>query len=317
MNERIVLITGAAGFVASHLRSWIAANRPEWVLNLADRVAPVADVGDWLTVDLSDPAAARELLARLRPDIVFHLAGVTRSHSWGTLLDSNVLTTVNVLEAMQEHVPACRVVIAGSAAEYGLVSEDAVPSREAAPLRPVSPYGVAKASQTMAALALQARGVHVNVARVFNLIGAGTSREFALGSIASQLADVALRGAEPVIRVGNLDSRRDFVDIADVCAAFCLIGERGSSGRVYNVCSGRAKTIGWCVNQLASAAGVEVQLEVDPARVRALDLPVSLGSHDRLTTELGWRPSVSLEDSLGAMMRTALEAVRARDSGRG
>jgi GDP-4-dehydro-6-deoxy-D-mannose reductase len=172
------------------------------------------------------------------------------------------------------------------------VPEGEQPLAEDRPVDPRSPYALTKAAAER--LALQRGAV---VARSFNLVGPGQSATFALPSFASQLAAIASGGAEPVLRVGNLSARRDFVHVDDGAAAFRILAERGHPGHVYNIASGRASSIAEALERLMAVSGVRAEVRPEAERMRPVDLPLLLGDAHRLR-RLGWEPRRTLDDAL-------------------
>jgi GDP-4-dehydro-6-deoxy-D-mannose reductase len=286
-----VVVTGAGGFLGRHL-----------VRELASRGAETVAV-DRAEADVCDAAAVADLVARARPDAVVHLAAQSRvAHSFadpGETFRVNVLGTVAVLEAVRRHAPRARILVASSAEVYGAVGADALPVAESAPLAPVNPYGASKVAAEAAALQFhRAHGLDVAILRAFNAVGPGQATDFALPGFAAQLAAIARGAAEPVLRVGNLDAERDLTDVRDVARAYALALERGESGGVYNVCSGTAVPIRRALEALVAASGLEVRVEVDPSRLRPVDVPCVYGSPRRLAAATGWRPEVPLERTI-------------------
>jgi GDP-4-dehydro-6-deoxy-D-mannose reductase len=286
-----VVVTGAGGFLGRHL-----------VRELASRGAETVAV-DRAEADVCDAAAVADLVARARPDAVVHLAAQSRvAHSFadpGETFRVNVLGTVAVLEAVRRHAPRARILVASSAEVYGAVGADALPVAESAPLAPVNPYGASKVAAEAAALQVhRAHGLDVAILRAFNAVGPGQATDFALPGFAAQLAAIARGAAEPVLRVGNLDAERDLTDVRDVARAYALALERGESGGVYNVCSGTAVPIRRALEALVAASGLEVRVEVDPSRLRPVDVPCVYGSPRRLAAATGWRPEVPLERTI-------------------
>ena len=286
-----VVVTGAGGFLGRHL-----------VRELASRGVETVAV-DRAEADVCDAAAVADLVARTRPDAVVHLAAQSRvAHSFadpGETFRVNVLGTVAVLEAVRRHAPRARILVASSAEVYGAVGADALPIDESAPLAPVNPYGASKVAAEAAALQFhRAHGLDVAVLRAFNAVGPGQATDFALPGFAAQLAAIARGAAEPVLRVGNLDAERDLTDVRDVARAYALALERGEAGGVYNVCSGTAVPIRRALEALVAASGLEVRVEVDPSRLRPVDVPCVYGSPRRLAVVTGWRPEIPLERTI-------------------
>ena len=285
-----VLITGATGFAGRHLVAACEAAGDEVV------AAPRSS-----QLDLRDPTAARALVAGARPDAVFHLAA--RAHvgqSWedpiGTLGD-NVAMTAALLEAVRAEAADAVVVSVGSGEEYG--PPETVPTTESHPLRPQNPYAVSKASSgLLARFYADAHALRVIHARAFNHAGPGQEAIYAIANFARQFAAGLSDGADPItIVTGSPDTRRDFTDVRDVVRAYRTLAEHGEPG-LYNVCSGVSRSARELVAALGEVAGVAVDHQVDPAKVRAHEVFEIRGSSDHLTTVTGWRPEIELEQTL-------------------
>ncbi|MBI4061464.1 MAG: NAD-dependent epimerase/dehydratase family protein, partial [Elusimicrobia bacterium] len=241
-----ILVTGAGGFLAGPLLERLKGRAG--VFHLARTPAPGR-----IACDLADPAAAREAVRRVRPDLVYHLAGA-RVSDWEGLWRSHVTATVNLLEALASSGRPARVVVAASSAEYGAAG-GARRAREDAPLEPVTLYGSCKLSQTMAALSFNRGRLEVLAARLFNVLGPGTPDSLAPGAFARQIARVAAGRQPPEIAVGDLSPRRDYVDARDAAAALEIVARRGRAGECYNVGSGRSVPMSAVLRGLADAAG--------------------------------------------------------------
>ena len=237
----------------------------------------------------------RELVAAAQPSYVFHLAGI-REGALEELLRVNVCGTVNLLEAVAEEAPSARVLVVGSAAEYGETTRE--PLDEDHPLQPRTDYGIAKAAQELAAAAVGARrGVDVIRVRLFNVFGPGEPTSFVASAVAGRLVAIQRGTAEPPLRTGDLSTRRDFVDVRDAVRALRLAATRGEAGTVYNVCSGRATPIRELVDELLAIAGLDGPLESIP-ETAALNVRGHAGTAERLRAATGWEPKRSLADSL-------------------
>jgi GDP-4-dehydro-6-deoxy-D-mannose reductase len=289
------LVTGAGGFVGAHLARHLEG--------CGDEVVAL----DRAHADVRDAAAMREAVAAASPDVVYHLAAqssVAASFAdpvatWET----NVLGTVTLLEAVRASAPKARVLVAASADAYGHVDAGDLPLEESAPLRPANPYAGSKAAQETAALQYhRGFGVDAVVVRGFNAIGPGQSPAFALPGFARQLALIARGEIEPALRVGNLGAERDLTDVRDAVRAYRLLAERGEPGGVYNVCSGTAVSIRRALEMLVQASGLTVRVEVDPAKLRPVDIPRLVGSNARLRAATGWQPEIPLEQTLADVL---------------
>jgi GDP-4-dehydro-6-deoxy-D-mannose reductase len=254
--------------------------------------------------DVTDADAIARAVDDAAPDAVVHLAALSHvGDSWRRIPDYyavNILGTENVARAARGR----RWLFSSSAEVYGAVPEAEQPIAESRPAAPRSPYALTKAVAERAALATGAI-----VVRSFNLIGTGQLATFALPSFAQQLAAIARGDAPPALHVGNLAARRDFVDVLDAAAAFRLLLARGEAGTVYNLASGRAPSIAEMLERLRELSGVAASVEVDPARVRPLDVPLLRGDASRLEA-LGWRAERGVDGALAALWREASSAGR-------
>jgi GDP-4-dehydro-6-deoxy-D-mannose reductase len=287
MEAERALVTGGTGFLGPPLGRELTENGFE-----------VTAVGR-SRGDVTDQQAMRRLVAEARPTHVFHLAG-TRDGNLDELLRVNVWGTVNVLEAVAAEAPAARVLVAGSAAEYGETTRE--PVGEDHPLQPVTDYGVAKAAQELAAAAIGVRrGLDLTRVRLFNVLGPGEPTSFVASAIAGRIAAIQAGTAVPPLRTGDLSTRRDFVDVRDVARALRLAATRGDPGAVYNVCSGTATPIRRLVEGLLALAGLDIALDSAPEPA-VLNVRGHAGSAERLRAATGWEPERSLGDSLADVL---------------
>jgi len=201
-----------------------------------------------------------------------------------------------------------RFVYASSAEVYGTHLNSDFPLSENATLCPANPYAASKAAAEAIVLG-EARsfGNFALITRAFNHIGPGQNDRFAVPSFARQLADVAARRV-PFLSVGNLEAQRDFLDVRDVVRAYIALAQGGVSGEIYNVCRGIPVAISEVLRRLIGVARVPVEVRQDPARMRPSDVPLSYGDNRKLRDQTGWRPQISLDDSLRAIWEDALEA---------
>jgi len=300
-------ITGITGFAGSHLAEFLLAHTKLEVSGLVhDRTDNIAHLDGRLALfqgNLLDDAAVRKVLSDARPDYIFHLAGQAFVPSslvcpWDTF-EINVHSQLNVLEAVAHLFPQTKVLVVGSAEEYGLVRPQELPVTEDNPLRPDSPYGVSKVAQDMLGLQYFLRHkIAVIRVRPFNHIGPRQSERFVASTLARQLAEIEAGLKLPVLQVGNLDTQRDFTDVRDTVRAYYLLLERGTPGEVYNLGSGHAHGIRELLDILLSHIRVKVDVRVDETRLRPSDVPVSYCDYSRLHAVTGWRPAISFEQGL-------------------
>jgi GDP-4-dehydro-6-deoxy-D-mannose reductase len=286
-------VTGGAGFAGAHLLGL-----------LPGATAPSRD-----ELDLLDAEAVRAAVRDASPDAVLHLAAqASVGRSWeapAETIAENVTMTANLLEAVRHEAPGAAVVLISSGEIYG--PPDRLPVDEDAPLRPQNPYAVSKAaSDLLGGQYSDATGLRVVRLRPFNHTGPGQSDDYVVGTLTRQVAEAEAAGqSEAVVRTGNPDSARDFSDVRDVVRAY--VAAAGLDPGVYNVASGRAVSVRELIELVRAAARIPVRHEIDPARVRAHDVPEVRASADRLRAATGWTPEIPLEQTVA----DALEAWRA------
>jgi GDP-4-dehydro-6-deoxy-D-mannose reductase len=293
-----VLITGALGFTGRHLARRLASE-PDVTVFGVDRIAAVPEglgFAEYQTCDITADGAIAALVARIRPDWIFHLSGLFTG-PLPELYRANLISVIELLESVSAVGYDAKVLVIGSAAEYGLVGRGRMPITEDAPCAPVNMYGRTKHAATVAALEYARRGVKVAVARPFNLIGAGVPAALVVGAVLDRIAQALERGDEEV-RVGNLDCERDFVAVNDVIDGYLALMAREPWGRVFNLCSGRPATIRSVVATLLSYAPRPLHLVVDPVLCRPDDVPVVYGSWERAHRAFGFMPATPLEGAL-------------------
>ena len=305
-----VLVTGAAGFVASHLGEICAGRDDIQLVGLqrptsVTRVLPQGFVAG-VEADLLDASGLKDAVAEAKPDQIIHLAGQSSVHEsyrnpGGTLL-ANVLGTQHLLFAA-ERAEVRRVLVVGSADEYGDIRPEDVPLREDRPLAPLSPYAVSRVAQGALCAEFARRGtVEIVRTRTFPHTGKRRGAVFAESSFARQIAEIELERAPAVIQVGNLDAIRDFSDVREVIHAYLLLLEKGASGTTYNVCSGKGMAMREILNALIALSTIKVEVHVDPSRLRPSDLPVLIGDPGRLREATGFAPSGDLGGALADLL---------------
>lgn len=284
-------VTGGHGFVGPYLLAHLEECGD-------DVVAP-----DQHEVDLDDPEALTAAIEAARPDAIYHLAALAHvGESWADparTFDVNAVGTLRVLEAARRVSPKPRVLLIGSAEVYGPVTPADVPITEDHPLYPVTPYAASKVAAEYLGIQYDA-GFDVPVvrARSFNHIGPGQSGRFVVNDIASRIVGAMKSGGKSPIRVGNLSARRDYTDVRDVVRAYRMLVDRGERGQAYNVCSGTDVSVEDLAHRLLAIAGAELKLEVDPALMRPVDVPVMVGDNARIRAATGWTPNYTLDDTL-------------------
>lgn len=301
------LVTGINGFAASHLADYLIA-RNEEVFGLArhpEKNENIRHHGDGIKVfpcDIRNASDVRRVLEAVKPERIYHLASVTFvpavAQDWNASFDTIFFGTSNLLEAARQLRLQARILWVGSSEAYGMPPLEEYPLREDRVLTPVSLYGVAKASADVLADSY-VRREQMDVIRVrpFNHIGPRQESRFASSSFARQIAQIE-SGAPPVIKVGNLEARKDFTDVRDTIRAYHSIMERGKAGEVYNVCTGKSLSVKSILEGLVSLASIPIDVEVDPERYRP-EPPVNYyGDHTLLTRRTGWLPEIPIQKTL-------------------
>ncbi len=296
-----ILVTGAGGFAGGHLLDLLSTGGADVVAwkRPGSSAPPVRKGVTWRDVDIVDAGAVARAIADAKPREVYHCAGAAHvGKSWETTtptFEINVRGTHNVLEGLRHAGLRSKVLIPSSAMVYRSSDE---PLAEDHPLLPHSPYALSKLAQEMTAMRGREDGLHVGIARSFNHIGPRQDPFFSASGFARRIADIEAGRWEPELAVGNLEARRDIHDVRDTVRAYRLILEHGIDGRAYNVCSGRAMSIGALLDKLLARARVPIKVRVDPARYRPNDVPLLLGDPTRITTELGWLPEIDLDRTI-------------------
>ncbi|MGH7896867.1 MAG: GDP-mannose 4,6-dehydratase [Candidatus Binatia bacterium] len=306
-------VTGISGFAGLHLTS-LLLDRGHAVFGIARDEGGLVDLhrrygagfpaGSVRIADVRDRAALAASLRDAKPDGVFHLAGIAfvphTVERPELAYEVNFLGSVELLSAVREAAPAARVVLVTSGEVYGWFDGDRdLPLAETQPLRPLTPYSVAKAAADLAGFQhFWANALDVVRARPFNHTGPGQSPDFVCSEFARALA-LAEAGLGPRrLSVGNLDVERDFSDVRDVARAYLALFENGKAGEAYNIGSGVAVSIRAILESLRAACRVPIEVATDPQKVRAREFPLVSASIDKISADTGWRPEIPLARTL-------------------
>ncbi len=301
-----VLVTGAAGFVGSHLLELLEQEN-DWVYGWLRPGTEPAVIGKrvgWLSIEMLDREAVYAAIKQARPDAIYHLAGVPHvGDSWAHTHDTfagNVLATHYLFDALQRESLAPRVLVTSSATVY---APSSCALNEGDTVRPNSPYGTSKLAQEMVARrAWHDSGIPAVIARSFNHVGPRQSPTFVAPSLAKQIAEIEAGTRAPRLTMGNMTSARDLMDVRDTVRAYRAMMQSASPGAPYNVCSGRATPIRTLVELFVSKARVKVDVIQDPALLRPNDTPVVLGDLSRIQADTGWSPQIPLEKTVDDLL---------------
>lgn len=300
-----VLITGSTGMIGGHFvtacekKGWethglsrsTSHSRQNPVLNHQHHECDILDRGSLLT-----------LLARLKPDIIIHMAAQAfNGASWGSedyTHQANFTGTLNLLNAARQKSPRAKVLLACSSAQYGDVQPEDCPLQEDRLLRPITPYGVSKTScETLGYQYFANYGMQVYLPRLFIHVGTGHPPATAIQNFARQVAQIKKGKLKPVMQVGRLDTARDFIDVRDGVEGMLRMLEKGQAGEPVNICNQKAHTIQEVLDILVEESGVGVDVEQDPALLRPSDEPLLLGDNSRLRA-LGWERRYTFRETL-------------------
>lgn len=296
-----VLIIGGAGFVGGYLSEILIENGFE----VHSTCLPYEKIKNpeckAHNLDILDKNQISAVLDEVKPDVIYHLAAQSSvALSWKNpqlTVDINIKGTLNVLDSLRDSGLSSRIILIGSGEEYGYIRN--CPVSEEEPLRPGNIYAATKACQSMIGnIYARAYKMDIVMVRAFNHIGAGQLPQFVVSDFCKQVAEIEKGLKAPEMRVGNLDARRDFTDVRDVVRAYMLLGEKGKSGELYNVGSGKARAIRKILDIIISQSTEDIKITVDPERLRPSDIPVIEADISRITADTGWKPEIPIEETI-------------------
>jgi GDP-4-dehydro-6-deoxy-D-mannose reductase len=301
-----VLITGIAGFVGSHLAEFLIQKRQEihGTCLACENLENIKSFKRKIKLhecDVTDFDSLAKLINRIKPDRIYHLAAFSSvGESFAKPLDAveiNVRGTLYLLEILRNIKKKIKLLVVGSADIYGKVKRKDLPIKETHNLNPVSPYGASKACADLLAYQyFQSYGVFVIRARSFNHTGPRQRQGFVVPDFASQVAKIDLGSSKPLMKVGELNAKRDLSDVRDVIRAYYLLLEKGRPGEAYNVCSGRAHKIESLLNTLLRFSSKKIKVKKKSKR-RPNEIPVLLGDHSKIKA-MGWKPRIAVDKTL-------------------
>jgi GDP-4-dehydro-6-deoxy-D-mannose reductase len=302
------LVTGAGGFVAGWLVPRLRAAGEEVIEARGPAVPETPDLHDSVLVDFRDREAVVALLRDVRPQRIVHLAAVSfppdAERDPVEAMHVNYGGVDSLLEGMRRYTPEARLLYVGTGAVYGAAPPERPPFEEKDPLQPDSLYAATKAAaEQRCVLAVEREGLDVVRARPFNHTGPGRPPSYVESSFARQLARIERGQAERVLRVGNLEARRDFSDVRDVVRAYEVLLDRGERGAAYNVCSGEGRSIQELLGSLLELTSTRPAVERDPSLYRPAprDRLSLVGNPTRLRA-LGFAPRYGLRATLADLL---------------
>ncbi len=308
MNKKI-LITGIFGFAGNYLARFLLTQKDVKVLGTyrsqksKDLLSDTASDLELYQLDLMDYEKVVEVLEKSKPDEIYHLAALASAaasfESPGLVITNNIISQLNLFEAVRLNKLSPKIMIISSAEIYGIVDPNDLPVDEDTVLKPASPYAVSKIAQDYMGLQYHiSYNLNVIRARPFNHIGPGQTDQFATSSFAKKIAEIEKGKREPILTAGNLDAKRDFTDVRDMVKAYVLLMEKGIAGEVYNIGSGKSYKMSEVLDILLSYSDAKIKVEVDPALLRPSDNPELLCDNNKIKDLTGWAPEIPIEKTL-------------------
>lgn len=316
MVEKKVLITGFSGFVSHHFCEYLYSRKINCEIMGIDVTFPKFNYEVYKSVlnikfsqvDLLDLDSLRAMFFKFRPDYILHLASFSSvAYSWKNPVKSfenNTNIFLNIATAVTEVCPYCRILSVGSSEEYGDVAQNELPIQERQPLRPNSPYAVARVSQEMLSK-IYSDSFHLNIimTRSFNHIGPWQDTRFVVPSFIRQIKAIKDKGLlNGTIETGDISIVRDFVDVRDVVKSYYLLLTQGKCGEIYNICSGNGLMLKSVIEIISEQLGVIVQTKVNPEYVRCKDNKIMIGSNFKIYNETGWKPEIDIHTTIKDMI---------------
>lgn len=315
-----VLITGISGFAGSHLAELMLAKGMEvyGTIRWRSRTENIEHIKDKLKLvdcDTNDAFSVEKAIREVMPDQIYHLAGqsfipASLSAPSETLI-TNIIGQVNIFEAIRNLKINPGIHIPGSSEEYGLVFENELPIRETNSLRPMTPYGVSKVAQDLLGWQyFKTYKLNIVRTRAFNHSGPRRGEVFVESNFSKQIAMIEKGLQGPVIMVGNLQPKRDFSDVRDIVRGYWLAMEKGETGEVYNICSGKPRQIKEVLDILLGMTKVKIEIKQDPTRMRPSDMPTFQGDNTKFRNRTGWSPEFPFENTLKDLLNYWRQKIR-------
>jgi GDP-4-dehydro-6-deoxy-D-mannose reductase len=311
-----ILITGISGFVGGYFVDYLTSHHDTLEIHGISRSEPAWDFVNvsselldghhFHRADLNNIPKIKSLIREIQPDYILHLAAQSSvAESWKTPVSSFMNNTnifLNIIDTVRIIDNGARVLSVGSSEQYGIVSEQDLPLTEDKTQCPANPYAVARVAQEqLARIYASGYGLDICCTRSFNHCGPGQTDRFVVSAIVKQFARIARGLQDPVIHIGNGAIIRDFVDVHDVVEAYRLLLDKGTRGEVYNICSGKGRSISDIVSLLSEMYHIDVQVHQEQSQIRPIDNPRIIGSYKKIHNDTGWKPRISFEESLRSM----------------
>lgn len=300
------LITGASGFVGGYLIDCLCENEIEiFVTKLPHEKIDSQNISEnnIFNLNILDKSEVRNVLLNSTPDYIFHLAAQSSvAQSWKNptfTMEVNLIGTVNLLDTIRELKINPRILLIGSGEEYGYIKQNEVPINEENCLRPGNPYAVSKAAQSMIGQVYsRAYDMDIIMMKAFNHIGPKQNAVFVVADFCKQIAEIEKGLREPVIKVGNLEAKRDFTDVRDIVRGYLTVMQKGKKGETYNIGTGKAISIQEILDKLLAMSTKDIEIYQDENKIRPTDIPVIEANINKIKRDTGWYPKIDLDKTL-------------------
>jgi len=299
---KTILVTGASGFVGTYFCEYIKKIRPDLTLVAMDIRKSLVPCDSFIVSDFISDDNINSVILEYKPGVIIHLAGIFGTDDMSTLYKINVIPVVKILESMRFIVPNASFITAGSAAEYGRPDSSLIPISESCPCVPISAYGQSKHLATQITQFYHTKyGMSTMVIRPFQLLGNGVPERLAPGAFARRIKDAILNNREK-IKVGNLESSRDFLDVRDAVRAIWMLSINPSSGDIFNLCSSKPIKMYNLLDMMLRVSGADLEIETEAELLKGQDdVDIIYGDNSQIRKIYGWAPQIGLEDSLRDM----------------
>lgn len=295
------LITGVNGFVGHYLSQYLLEKGYEIYGTVIEDKIKIDDV-KILKMNLLNKKEVNETIKNINPEQIYHLAGQSAvGLSWDNptlTMDVNINGTINLLDAVRNNNINTKILIIGSSDEYGIIKPEECPINEQHKLNPNSPYAISKmAQEEISKLYIKSYKMNIIMVRAFNHIGPMQSKNFVVSDFASRIAEIE-KGAEAIIRVGNLEAYRDFTDVRDIVKGYKLLMDDGKIGEIYNIGSGKPYKIQQILDILLSLSTINIKVKIDENRLRPSDVPIIQCDNSKIKSHTNWLIEYDIKDTL-------------------